>query len=46
VDTEDVGEGPQAKGVDEGDDDVDADSEASHAEVLAEASYCSCRRYQ
>jgi hypothetical protein len=45
VDAEDVGEGPQAKGVDEGDD-VDADSEASRAEVLAEASYCSCQRYQ
>jgi hypothetical protein len=43
VDAEDVGEGPRAEGVDEGDVDVDVEdvSEAPRAKVLAEASCCS-----
>jgi hypothetical protein len=43
VDAEDVGEGPHAKGVDEGDVGVDVEDvgKAPHAKILAEASYCS-----
>jgi len=48
VDAKDVGEGPRAKGVDEGDIGLDAEdvSEAPHAKVLAEASCCSLQRYR
>ena len=48
MDTKDVGEGPRAKGVDEGDIGLDAEdvSEAPRADVLAEASCCSLQRYQ
>ena len=47
MDAKDVGESPGAEGADEGDVGVDAEdvSEAPHAEVLAEASCCSCQRY-
>ena len=43
MDAEDVGEGPLAEGVDEGDVGIDAEhvSEAPRAKVLAEASCCS-----
>jgi hypothetical protein len=46
VDTEYVGEGSHAKGVDEGDVGIDAEdvNEAPRAEVLVEASCCSRRR--
>ena len=48
MDAKDVGESPGAGGADEGDVGVDAEdvSEAPHAEVLAEASCCSLRRYR
>ena len=43
MDTKDVGEGPRAEGVDEGNAGVDAEdvSETPRAKVLAEASCCS-----
>jgi hypothetical protein len=48
VDVKDVGEGPRAEGVDEGDVGVDVKdvSEAPRAEVLAKTSCCSLRRYR
>ena len=46
MDAEDVGEGPRAEGFDEGNAGVDAEdvSEASHTEILAEASSCCTHR--
>ena len=48
MDAKDVGEGPRAKGVDEGDVGLDVEdvSEAPRADVLAEASCCSLQRYR
>ena len=46
MDTEYVGEGPHAKGVDEGDVGIDAEdvNKAPRTEVLVKASCCSRRR--
>ena len=48
MDAKDVGEGPRAEGVDEGNVGVNAEDvrEAPRVEVLAEVSCCSLRRYQ